>query len=107
MNQTLDLKVDLGPFIRREHTYLYDLIKAMKLLNFLTLILVEYFHVRTTVLILSKNLRFLLNNLLISPLLRNYQMAHIIDIYVCLFALFHIDVRVNLNRKTVQITSSL
>ena len=55
MNQTL---VDLGP----EHTYLYDLIKEMELLAFLTLILVEYFHLRTTLLILSKNLRFLWNN---------------------------------------------
>ena len=57
MNQTLGLKVDLGP----EHTYLYDLIKAMDLLDFLTLILVKYFHVRTTLLILSRNLRFLWN----------------------------------------------
>ena len=52
MNQTL---VDLEP----EHTYLYDLIKEMELLAFLALILVEYFHLRTTLLILSKNLRFL------------------------------------------------
>ena len=34
-------------------------------------------------------------------------MVHIIDIYICLFALFHIDVRVNSHRKTVQIRSSL
>ena len=59
MNQILDLKVDLGPFVIREHTYLYGLIKAMKLLDFSTLILVECFHVRTILLILCTNLRLL------------------------------------------------
>ena len=103
MNQIFDLKIDLGP----GHTYLFDLIKSMELLDFLTLILVKHFQVRTTLLTLSKNLRFLWNNLLISPLLRTNQMVHVIDIYVCLFSLFQIDVCVNLHRKTVQLISFL